>query len=135
MEKDKKTLLTKYIICFVVATAIVLFMFSLKGFFGTDKKQNMQILHDAFFTSGALLMLFSGLLYVSGEGIFLGVGFVFGKALKALIPFAYKEYETYEQYRERKLGSVKKKGGSAIFLTGLIFFLISLIFLAIWYQL
>ena len=38
LSKDKKTLLTKYIICFVVATAIVLFIFSLKGFFGTDKK-------------------------------------------------------------------------------------------------
>jgi hypothetical protein len=132
--KDKKTILIRYIVCFFVAVAIVLFVFSIKGFFTTDTKQNMQILHDAFFTAGALLMLFSGLLYVSGEGIFLGVGFVFSRAIKALIPFSHKDNETYAQYRERKSEKVKKTSDNCIFFTGLFFFLISLVFLWFWYQ-
>lgn len=134
MNKDKKSALIRYIVCFIVASAIVLFVFSLKGFFGTDAKQNMQLLHDAFFTSGVLMMLFCGLLYVSGEGMFLSLGFIFNKVIKSLIPFSHKEHETYAQYCERK-GHTKSKGNRAILLTGLFFFLISLIFLAIWYQL
>ncbi len=95
----------------------------------------MRLLHDAFFSSGALLMLFSGLLYVSGEGAFLGIGYALGRAIKALIPFTRKDHETYAQYRERKLGKGKKKGDGCIFFTGLLFFLISVVFVIIWYQL
>lgn len=134
MKEEKKALLTRYIVCFCVAAGIVFAVFTMKGFFGSDLKQNMQILHDAFFSAGALMMLFSGLLYVSGEGAFLGVGFVLGKAVKALLPFGRKEHETYAQYRERKLEKAKKSSDKCIFLTGLFFFLISLIFLAIWYK-
>ena len=134
MEKDKKSILIKYGVCFVVASAIVLFVFSLKGFFGSDTKQNIQLLHDAFFTAGALLMLFSGFQYVSGEGVFLSLGFIGSRVIKAFIP-GPKEYETYAQYRERKEGSGKKsKGKHCILLTGLFFFLLSLIFLAVWYK-
>lgn len=134
MEQDKKSLWIKYVVAFIVGCAIVLFVFSIKGFFGTDKKQNIQLLHDAFFTAGALLMLFSGFLYVSDEGVFLGFGFAMSRAIKALIP-GKKDYETYAQYRERKTGSAKgKKGKHCLLLTGLFFFLISLIFLAVWYN-
>lgn len=134
VEKERKALLTRYLICFCVGVGIVFAVFTIKGFFGSDTKQNMQILHDAFFASGALLMLFSGLLYVSGEGAFLGVGFVFGKAVKALIP-GKKEHENYAQYRERKMGKTKKSSDKCIFFIGLFFALIGLIFLAIWYNL
>ena len=134
MEEEKNFSWIKYVVSFVVGCAIVLFVFSLKGFFGTDKKQNIQLLHDAFFTAGALLMLFSGFQYVSGEGVFLGLGFIWQRVLHALIPGKW-DYENYQQYRERKEGAIKqRKGKHCIFLTGLFFFLISLIFLAIWYK-
>ena len=135
MEQDKKSILIRYIACFCVASLIVFFVFVIKGFFEDTAKENMQILHDAFFTSGALLMLFSGLLYVSGEGVFLGVGYALGRAVRALIPFSKKPHETYAQYRERKTSGEKQKSDHSLFFTGLFFFLISLIFLAIWYQL
>ena len=80
-------------------------------------------------------MLFYGLLYVSGEGAFLGVGYAMGRVVRALIPFSRKDHETYAQYRERKLAKPHKKGDGAIFFTGLIFFAISLIFLFIYEQL
>ena len=95
----------------------------------------MQILHDAFFTAGILFVLFSGMLFLSSEGAFLGVGYVLGRAVKAVfLPFGRKDHETYAQYRERKLGTKKSSGGGAIFLTGLLFVIVSIIFLIIWYQ-
>ena len=135
MEQDKKAVLKRYIVCFCVASWIVFFVFVIKGFFRDTAKENMQILHDAFFTSGALLMLFSGLLYVSGEGIFLGVGYALGRAVRFFLPFIGKADETYAQYRERKSGNEKQKSDHSIFFTGLFFLLVSLIFLIIWYQL
>ena len=137
MEKDKKAVLRRYLVCFGIASAIVLGVFAIKGFFTADAKLNMQVLHDAFFTAGALFMLFSGLLFVSDEGAFLGVSFVLGKAFKALfMPFGRKDTETYAEFRERKIGKKEKSSlKGCIFFTGLFFFVCSLIFLAIWYSL
>jgi hypothetical protein len=111
-------------------------VFAIKGFFTANAKANMQILIDAFFSAGILFVLFSGLLFVSGEGALLGVSYVFGRAIKAVfVPFGRKDHETYAQYRERKLGTKKSGIGTPIFLTGLLFVVVSLIFLIIWYQL
>ena len=135
MEKEKKALLAKYLICFCVASVIVLLVFAMQGFFSDDVKDNMRILHDAFFSAGILLVLFSGLLFVSGEGALLGVGYVLGRAVKAVfIPFGRKDHETYAQYRERKLGTKKAGSGTPIFLTGLLFVVVSIVFLIIWYN-
>ena len=134
MGNEKKNVWTRYIVCLIVGAVIVGFVFLLRGFYRDDAKQNIQLLHDAFFSAGALLMLFSGLLYVSGEGVFLGLGYVVGRAVKALIPFSRKEHETYAQYCERKTGKKPSKGDHCLLITGLFYFLISLIFLAIWYQ-
>lgn len=134
MENETKSILKRYLVCFCVAAGLVWTVFAMKGFFTSDAKMNMQILHDAFFAAGALLVLFAGLLFVSGEGVFLGVGYAMGRAIKALIPFSRKEHETYAQYRERKIGKHKRKGESCLFFTGLFFILVSVIFLIVWYQ-
>ena len=134
MEKDKKALLIRYIVCFCVACGMVLGVFALKGFFTGNAKDNMQLLHDAFFTAGILMVLFSGMLFVAGEGAFLGIGYVLERAFKALIPLGRREHESYAQYRERKLGKKKANSGTPIFLTGLLFVVVSVVFLIIWYQ-
>ena len=131
METEKKSLLTRYAVCFFIASLCVFTVFAIKGFFTSDLKHNMHVLSDAFFATGALFMLFYGLLFVSGEGMFLGVGYVLRTAFRALIPFSRIKHETYSQYRERKTGDKKGNKDSCIFFTGLFFFLISLIFLFI----
>ena len=80
------------------------------------------------------MVLFFGLLYVSGEGAFLGIGYALTWAFKALIPLGRKTQETYAQYRERKLGKEKKKRNHSVLFIGLLFIAISIIFLVIWYQ-
>ena len=134
MEQETKSRIIRYLICLAVGAGIILLVFAIKGFYMETAKENMQLLHDAFFSAGALMMLFAGLLYVSGEGAFLGIGYALGRAVRALIPFSNKPHETYAQYRERKTGE-RKKSDHALLLTGLFFFVVSLIFLAIWYKL
>lgn len=134
MENETKSILKRYLVCFCVAIGLVVSVFAIKGFFTDNAKDNIQLLHDAFFGSGALLILFAGLLFVSGEGMFLGIGYALGRAIKALIPFSKKDHETYAQYRERKTGKPKTKTDACIFFTGLFFVVISIIFLIIWYQ-
>ena len=133
MEQETKSRIIRYLICLAVGAGIILLVFAIKGFYMETAKENMQLLHDAFFSAGALMMLFAGLLYVSGEGAFLGIGYALGRAVRALIPFSNKPHETYAQYRERKTGE-RKKSDHSLLLTGLFFFVISLIFLAIWYK-
>ena len=130
MEQETKSRIIRYLICLAVGAGIVLTVFALKGFAMETKKETMQLLHDAFFSAGALMILFSGLLYVSGEGAFLGIGYALGRAVRALIPFSNKPHETYAQYRERKTGE-RKKSDHALLLTGLFFFVVSLIFLSL----
>lgn len=134
MEKDKKAILIKYGICFGVAVGIMFMVFTIEGFFGTDARANILLLLDATFVAGAMLTMFAGLLFISGEGGFLGIGFVLNRVVKSFLPMGRKDTETYAQYRERKVGKVKKNGDKCILFTGLFFLLLSVIFLIIWYN-
>ena len=122
MNDDKKALLRKLLIDFGVGAILVVLVFSIKGFF-----IDTRVLADAFSSAGLLMILFSGLLYVSGEGAFLGIGYALGRAIKALIPFSHKEHETYAQYRERKTGK-KKTGDWCLVVAGLVYLLVGVIF-------
>jgi hypothetical protein len=129
VNQDKKTLLKKYLICFCVGVAIVFFVFAIKSFDIT-----VTVLCDAFTSAGLLMMLFFGLLFVSSEGMFISMGYIFKRTLSFFIPMYRKDQETYSQYYERKREKLKGRGDSSIFFTGLFFFVIGLVFLAIWYQ-
>ncbi|MBQ8405149.1 MAG: DUF3899 domain-containing protein [Clostridia bacterium] len=95
----------------------------------------MHVLHNSFFSSGALMMLFSGMLFVADEGVFLGIGYALGRAAKALLPFLGKDHETYAEYRERKTGKKKKSTGKlTLLLTGAVLVIVSVIFLIIWFN-
>lgn len=135
VSRDKKSWLIAYSVCFCIAISLAFVALLVQGFFADSVKENMKILHNAFFVSGGLLTLFSGLLYVSDGGAFLGVGYVLGRAVKGLFPFWGKDAETYAEYRERKIERKKAGFGKLpLLLTGIFFLLLSLIFLAVWYQ-
>ncbi len=133
MKDENKALLIKYAICFGVASAITLIVFWIKGFFTDSLAVNIQILSDGFFVSGALFTLFAGMMFVSGEGALIGIGFVLRNVVQAFIPMGRKNHEFYAQYRERKLKSMKKSGDHCILITGLFFLLVGIIFTVIWY--
>lgn len=104
-----------------------------KGFFTSSAAVNIQILSDAFFVSGVLMTLFAGMLYVSGEGALVGIGFVLRNVVLAFIPMGRARHEKYADYRERKISKAKKQNDSCILVTGLIFLFIGILLTVIWY--
>lgn len=134
MTNEKKSLLMKYAVCICIATLITVAVFWSKGFFTDSTAVNIQILSDGFYVSGILLTLFAGLLYVSGEGVFIGVGYVLRNVVLAFIPGGRAKQERYADYRERKLGRTKKSGERCILVTGLVFLAVGILFSVIWYM-
>ena len=133
MKDENKALLIKYAICFGVAFAITFIVFWIKGFFTDSLAVNIQILADGLFVSGILLTLFAGMMFISGEGGLIGIGFVLRNIVQAFVPMGRKNHEFYAQYRERKLKSMKKSGNHCILVTGLLFLIVGITFTVIWY--
>ena len=133
MKQENKQRLIKYLVCFTVASLITLAVFWIKGFFTDSIAVNIQILSDGFSVSGLLLTLFAGMLFISSEGALVGIAFVLRNAVLTFIPMGRKMHESYAQYRERKIGGIKKQGDHCILFTGLFFLLIGVLFTVIWY--
>lgn len=136
MQQEKKSLLIKYGICFGVASLITFIVFWIRGFFTNNAGVNIQILSDGFFVSGILLLAFAGMMFISGEGALIGIGFVLRSVAQIFIPMGRKNHEFYGQYRERVLAEKKEKkknGDHCILVVGLTFLAISLVFTIIWY--
>lgn len=133
MKTEKKKLWTKYAVCFAVASAITVAVFGIKGFFTDRIEANIGILADGFTVSGILLTLFAGLMFVSSEGAFIGIGFVLRNVVQAFIPMGRRNHEFYAQYRERKLDKLKKGDDHCILVVGLCFLAVGILFTVIWY--
>ena len=133
MEQKNKVKLTKYAICFAIEAVIAFLVIWSKGFFTESASVNLQILADAFFVAGILMSLFAGMLFISSEGALIGIGFVLRNVVLSFIPMGRARHEKYIDYRERKLGEMKKQENSSITVTGLFFLVIGVIFTVIWY--
>ncbi len=133
MKQEKKALLTKYLVCVGVALLITVCVFWIEGFFTSDMARNLQVLGDGFTVSGGLMLLFTGMMFISGEGALIGISFVLRNAVLALVPMGRKKQELYRDYRERKQKEAKKSGDHALLIVGAAFFLTGVILTLIWY--
>ncbi len=133
MEQEKKVTFRNYAICFGVEVLIAFLVIWSRGFFTQSAAVNIQILADAFFVAGILMTLFAGMLYVSGEGALIGIGFVLRNAVLTFIPMGRARQERYADYRARKIKEAKKHNDRCILVTGLIFLFIGIVFTVIWY--
>lgn len=133
MKQETKVKLIKYAVCFGIEVFVAFLVIWSKGFFTERIAVNLQILADAFFVPGVLMSLFAGMLYVSGEGALIGIGFVLRNAVLTFIPMGRAKHEKYADYRERKLSNAKKQDNSYVLITGLFFLAIGIILTLIWY--
>ena len=133
MKQENKETLRKYAVCFGIEALIAFFVIWSKGFFAHSVAVNIQILSDAFFVSGILMTLFAGMLYVSGEGALVGIGFVLRNVVLAFVPMGRAKHEKYADYRASKLSNAKKQNDRCILVSGLIFLFIGILFTVIWY--
>ena len=134
MKQETKVKLIKYAVCVGVEAVIAFLVIWSKGFFTDSAAVNLQILADAFFVAGILMTLIAGMLFVSGEGALIGIGFVLRNIVLAFIPMGRARHELYVDYRARKLKEAKKHNNSSILVTGLIFLIIGILLTGIWYM-
>ena len=132
MKQENQVKLIKYAVCFGFEILIGFLVIWAKGFFTDSVAVNLQILADAFFVSGVLMTLFAGMLFISGEGALIGIGFVLRNVVLTFIPMGRAKHERYADYRARKLGEAKKQENSSILVTGLFFLAIGIILTVIW---
>ncbi len=110
MSKERKTRLKRYIITIAVGLLIAGGVMAARNFGGAATAvQRIVILCDAFTVPGVLLILAAGLVFVSNNGIFYGLGFALSRAVLFLFPggMTTKKHERYGDYVERK----REKGG------------------------
>ena len=134
VKETTKATWRNYGICAGIEALIAFLVIWSKGFFAHSLSVNIQILADAFFVSGVLMLLFAGLMYVSGEGALIGIGFVMRNVFLAFLPMGRTRHETYAKYRARKLGSAKKSSNRYALVTGLGFLLIGVVLTVIWFN-
>ena len=133
MKQESREALKKYGICFGVEIVIAFLVVWSNGFFTESAAVNIQIIADACFVAGIVMTLFAAMMYISGEGALIGIGFVLRTAFLTFIPMGRTKQEKYIDYRARKLGEAKKRSNSHLFVTGLIFVFLGVVFTAIWY--
>ena len=133
MNEKTKATLRNYGICVGIELLIAFLVIWSKGFFAHSLAVNIQILSDAFFVSGILMTMFAGMLYVSGEGALIGIGFVLRNVVLAFIPMGRAKHEVYADYRARKLSQAQKSNAHCVLGSGRIFPYNGIDFTAIWY--
>lgn len=133
MKQENKKTWVGYAVCLGIEGLLAFLVIWSKGFFTQSLQTNLGILADAFFVPGILMTLFSGLLFVSGEGALIGIGFVLRNVVLAFIPMGRARHERYADYRERKLAKGKKGSSSYITVTGLSFLAVGVILTLIYY--
>lgn len=135
MKLEKIALWVKYLICFGAASLISVAVFGIEGFFTDDLAVNLQILADGFMVSGALFLLFAGLIFVSSQGALIGIGFIMRNVILTwFVPLGRKKQELYGDYRERKIAEIKKNNTPAIWVVGLVFFAVGIGFMIAWWK-
>ncbi len=134
MKQENKAVLIKYLIYTGIACLITVVVFAMQGFFTDDIGVNMQILADGFTVSGALLLMYAGIMFVSSKGALLGIGFIFRNSVLAwFIPNGRKKHELYKDYYERKTSELKKALDVSAWIVGGAFFAVGIVFTVIWY--
>ena len=132
MKEETKVTLRNYGICVGIEAVIAFLVIWSKGFFTQSAAVNIQILSDAFFVPGVLMTLFAGMMYISGEGALIGIGFVLRNVALTFVPMGRAKHERYADYRARKLSQTKKHNTGCVLVTGLIFLFIGIVFTVIW---
>lgn len=125
--------LLKYGITTLVGGLLTWLTLDLHGFSSTmPKLQQYRLLCDAFTIPGVILVMVGFLVMIANAGNFLGLGYAVKHAVKMLIPFGNKKDERYYDYYQRKQQG-KITGYGFIFVTGVLFMAVAMVFFTLFY--
>ncbi len=133
--KNAKSFLLKYGLTTVGAGLVTLLTLDLHGFSELETMaERYKLLADAFTIPGVILVMVAALVWISSDGFFDGLGYIFGRIGGMILPFygAKKPHRTYYDYKMSKKGK-RAKGYGFLFFVGLAFVAVALIFTALFF--
>ena len=134
MRLSAKGLLLKYGITTLVDLAIGgAYFFSripASQFSLVSDADKARVLCDAFFLPGILTLFIGLLMWLASDGAMDGGGYLFAYVKHAVIPGRRGSFESYGVYLARKRENRKKGGTGFLCIVGLVFILVSCLFLA-----
>jgi len=126
-----------YIISFTIGFFLVFLVIFSNDFLSLDLADKFRVLTDAFTIPGFLFLGVGVLMLISSTGTYDGLMHVLDHLKRSLLPFLHygsEEKSFYEFKKEREEKRKEKiEGRNFILKTGIIFILISLVFLALFY--
>ncbi len=129
---NRRKLLIKYAVTAAFSAIPVLLILWLLGLSSAETAvEKYRILSDAFAVPGVVLMLFAGLVWVSNDGFFDGLGYAFSRVRGMFIPMAKIKHQTYYDYKMEKRGKEPHHFWH-LFLVGLAYTLIAVVFLMLY---
>lgn len=129
MTGERKKKLVHYALAILVGAALSVQHVSQQDFFSQALVDQYRILCDAFTIPGILMVLFAGLLSLSGEGALDGVGYCLSQAAK-ILTFRGTNTEKYADYLERRRGK-RAKGFGFLYVVGIAFLAVAVVFLVL----
>ena len=121
------------LVCAVIGGIITAVYVAGQDFSSQELLEKYRILCDGFTIPGFFLLCFGALIFASNEGALDGIGFIVGKAVKALIPVGrLRDRESFYDYIQRKRAN-RVTGYSFMLWTGAVFMAVALVFLALYY--
>ncbi len=128
--KEPRKIILRYLITLAAASGMFLLVLWINDFSSaTALVDKYRILADGFTVPGVILIMLTALVRLSSEGAFDGLGYVLRHGAYLLIPRKYK-HETYYDYKKSK-GEKKPHGYSCMFFVGVVFVLISIVFVVL----
>ena len=115
----------KLLIILAIACAIAIGIAFARGIAQAEGKDVLRCLSDAFFVSGALILLSGGLVWCADNGVADGLTYGVSRLFRRRGVHYEEKRETYSEYRERK--HAKKLKVAEFILAGGIFVLLSIL--------
>ena len=129
-----KGIFLSYLITSILAFICAFFIAYSNGIFeNLSKKRMFAVLSDAFFAPGGIFFCLGVLIKISAGGFFDSISFILKRVVNSLIPGArIRKEDNYMQYKEEKEKNRKRVKNSSMLIVGLVFVLISALFLALY---
>ncbi len=135
-DKVKKSLL-KYGVTTAIGLAAAYLVCSLKDVWHiTDKMEKYRVFSDAFTLPGIIIVCVGFLVWLANKEYFMSLSYFATRAVRALIPFGrtYEKHETLHDYVMRKREKEPVKGYGFLFIVGLAFVAVAVIFLILYHN-
>ena len=137
MNDRLKKALVKYGVTTVIGLAVSYLVCEVKDVRTlTEKQEIYHVLSDAFTLPGTLILGVALLVWLANKEYFVSLGYVLSRAGRALIPFGrtYEKHETFHDYVMRKREKEPVKGYGFLFIVGLAFIAVAVVFLILYHN-